>query len=72
MEIEAATLSYLPENTFLIVANRLAFADDVTPEMLIEKKIQVLAGNNIEAPKHLIPYLTATATVGNKIVERKE
>ena len=39
MEIEAATLSYLPENTFLIVGNLLTFAEDVTPEMLMEKNI---------------------------------
>ncbi len=72
MEIEAATLSYLPENTFLIVGNLLTFAEDVTPEMLMEKNIQILAGNDIAAPKHLIPYLSATATVGNKIVKRTD
>ena len=70
MKIDAATLSYLPDGTFLIVGDSLVFEDDVTPEMLIEKKIQILAGNNLSAPKHLIPYLTATATAMN-IVEKK-
>jgi len=70
MDVDAATVSYLPEGTFLIAGHKLSFADDVTPEMLIEKKIQLLVGGKISSPKHLIPYLNATATVGDKIVEK--
>ncbi len=68
LELNAEAVSYLMEDAVLMVGNNLRFAEDVTPQMLLDKKVSIVAGNKITAPKHLIPYLSATATVGDKIV----
>lgn len=70
MDIDAATISYMPEG-MIILGERLSFAEDVTPEMMIEKKLKILAAQRISAYKGLLPYLKATTSMVNKIEEIK-
>lgn len=72
IEFNAERLSYLPDHTLLIVGNKLTLKPDVTVELLRAKDLQFLVGNIIFAPQSLLAYLTATATVGNKISALEE
>ena len=68
MDIDAATISYMPEGVVML-GQKLSFAEDVTPEMMMEKKLKILAAERITASKQLLPYLKATASMVNKLVE---
>ena len=70
LDIDAATLSYMPEGT-VILGEELSFAEDVTPEMMMEKKLKILAAETLRAYKGLLPYLKATTSMVNELVEIK-
>lgn len=70
LELDLESISYLNENTLLVVGNKLTVADDVTVDALREKKLQLFVGNELHAPKHLLAYLRMNAFVGNQIIEK--
>lgn len=68
MDIDAATISYMPDGVVML-AEKLTFAEDVTPELMMEKKLKILAADKITASKQLLPYLKATSSMLNRVVE---
>lgn len=72
LTLESETIQYFSDGMLIVTANKLVFHKDVTVQQLQEKRLRFLAANKIIAPKRLIPYLTATATVLGKIEEAEE
>lgn len=71
LELDAATISYLSPGTALLTGNQINIADDVTVEMLEEKKVTLISGNEIICNKELAPYIRVKAFVGNQIRVRE-
>jgi len=46
--------------------------DDVTEQMLSDKKITFAAGNEVKCGKNILGYVKVNSTVGNKITEKNE
>ncbi len=68
LRLDAETLSYFSPNTLIVVGNQLEIAEDVTVQMLRDKRLTILVGNELCCSDALLPYLNATATVGNQIL----
>ncbi len=66
-KLDCDTLRYLNDNTLLIAGNVLEIADDVSVEMLENKKVILFAGNTIRCSKELSGYINAKAMAENGI-----
>lgn len=67
LKLNCDTLKYLNDKTLLIAGNTIEICDDVTVEMLENKKIILFAGNTIRCSKELSGYINAKAMSGNGI-----
>lgn len=70
--IDADYLKYAKNKTAMIAGNNIIIAGDVSVEMLQDKDLQLIAGNNVVCRREIAGYVKTIATVGNKIVLSEE
>lgn len=66
-DLDADTLQYLGRKTLFMAGYELYIDSDITPEMLQEKEIILMAGYQITCCRNVAGYIRATAVVGNAI-----
>jgi len=67
IEIDSEFLSYIAPKTLVIAGNKIVLGKNITTEILREKQVILLAGNQIVCYEDIASYIKATATVGNTI-----
>ena len=65
LDLDAAAVRYLSPKTALVAGNQILIANDVTAEMLEEKQVMLICGNQITCHQELAPYIRMKAFVGN-------
>ena len=72
IEIDGDTVRSFDYNTLVAAGNNVDIVDDVTEQMLSDKKITFAAGNEVKCGKSILGYVKVNSTVGNKITEKNE
>ena len=72
IEIDGNTVRSFDYNTLVAAGNNVDIVDDVTEQMLSDKKITFAAGNEVKCGKNILGYVKVNSTVGNKITEKNE
>ena len=72
IEIDGDTVRSFDYNTLVAAGNNVDIVDDVTEQMLLDKKITFAAGNEVKCGKSILGYVKVNSTVGNKITEKNE
>lgn len=72
IEIDSNTVRNFDNNTCVVAGNIIDIKNDVTEQMLTDKKITFAAGNKVECNKNISGYVKANAIAGNKITEKDE
>ena len=72
VEIDSDTVRNFDNNTCVVAGNIIDIKNDVTEQMLIDKKITFAAGNKVECNKNISGYVKANSIAGNKITEKNE
>lgn len=72
IEIDGDTVRSFDYNTLVAAGNNVDIVDDVTEQMLSDKKITFAAGNEVKCGKNILGYVKVNSTVGNKITEKNE
>ncbi len=67
VELDADTLQYIDSKTVVTAGNKIELADDITVELLEEKGIILVAGNEISCRKNIAGYVKAKAFAGSNI-----
>jgi len=65
-------LTWLGQDTVIVAGNKLQVGEDVTIDLLREKRLTLVSGNVIVCPAALKGYIQSISTVGNKIVSSSE
>lgn len=52
--------------------NNVDIDNNMTEQMLSDKKITFAAGNEVKCGKNILGYVKVNSTVGNKITEKNE
>lgn len=65
--IDSDTLKHLNNDTVIIAGNEINIDSNVTEEMLSQKSIKFIAGNNVVCNKEIYGYVNANSQVGNEI-----
>lgn len=61
-------LTWLDPDTVIVAGNKIKVGDDVTIDLLQEKRLTLVSGNVVVCPAALKGYIQSISTVGNKIV----
>ena len=72
VEIDSDTVRNFDNNTCVVAGNIIDIKNDVTEQMLTDKKITFAAGNKVECNKNISGYVKANSIAGNKITEKNE
>ena len=72
IEIDGDTVRSFDYNTLVAAGNNVDIDNDVTEQMLSDKKITFAAGNEVKCGKSILGYVKVNSTVGNKITEKNE
>ena len=72
VEIDSDTVRNFDNNTLVVAGNIINIKNDVTEQMLTDKKITFAAGNKVKCSKNISGYVKANSIVGNKITEKDE
>ena len=72
IEIDSDMVRSFDYNTLVAAGNNVDIDDDVTEQMLFDKKITFAAGNEVKCGKNILGYVKVNSTVGNKITEKNE
>ncbi len=72
LTLDADTLKYISPNTLIIVGNTLDICEGVNVEMLSNKNIILIAGNEIKCNKSIAGFVKATAIYGNCVIIKDE
>lgn len=70
IEIDGDTVRSFDYNTLVAAGNNVDIVDDVTEQMLSDKKITFAAVNEVKCGKNILGYVKVNSTVGNKITEK--
>ncbi len=65
-------LTWLDPDTVIAAGNTIQIGDDVTIDILREKRLTLVSGNILVCPSALKGYIQSISTVGNKIVSSDE
>ena len=68
IEINADFIKNSEAGTVVICMNKIKISEDVTEEMLIEKKIQFFCQNKIFCKENVYGYIAANSQIGHKII----
>ncbi len=72
VEIDSDTVRNFDNNTLVVAGNIINIKNDVTEQMLTDKKITFTAVNKVKCSKNISGYVKANSIVGNKITEKDE
>ena len=72
IEIDGDTVRSFDYNTLVAAGNNVDIDNNMTEQMLSDKKITFAAGNEVKCGKNILGYVKVTSTVGNKITETNE
>lgn len=72
IEIDSSTVRNFDNNTCVVAGNIIDIKNDVTEQMLADKKITFAASNKVECNKNISGYVKANSIAGNKIAEKDE
>lgn len=67
MNVDSDTLKHLNNDTVIIAGNKIIIDSNVTEEMLSQKNIKFIAGNNVICNREIYGYINANSQVGNEI-----
>ncbi|MBP7402317.1 MAG: hypothetical protein KBA30_06850 [Clostridia bacterium] len=70
IEVDRDFLTWLAPGIAVIAGNKIRIAEDVTMDLLQEKKTTFIAGNKIECPAAILGYVKSVSKVGNKVIVR--
>ena len=72
IEIDGNTVRSFDYNTLVAAGNNVDIDNNMTEQMLSDKKITFAAGNEVKCGKNILGYVKVNSTVGNKITEKNE
>ena len=64
LEVDADFLKYVNPKTLLIAGRDILIDEDVSPEMLLEKSVRLIAGRTIKCPKKLLGIVKSIGIAG--------
>lgn len=70
IEIDGDTVRSFDYNTLVAAGNNVDIDNNMTEQMLSDKKITFAAGNEVKCGKNILGYVKVNSTVGNKITEK--